>query len=82
MKLLEPIPRRVGIAVLRPRGRFRLFWFLTKPFFWALDFIGTFFGNFGVAILLFTVFVKAAFFPLANKSYKVDEPDEGACSRR
>ena len=28
------------------------------------------FGNFGVAILLVTVMVKAVFFPLANKSYK------------
>ena len=27
-------------------------------------------GNFGVAILIFTVFVKALFFPLANKSYR------------
>ena len=46
------------------------FWFLTKPFFYALDWLYWVFGNFGVAIIVFTVFVKAVFFPLANKSYR------------
>ncbi len=46
------------------------FFFLTKPFFWALSYLGRLAGNFGVAILLFTVLVKLVFFPLANKSYE------------
>ena len=46
------------------------FWFFTKPIFFALDWLNTLFGNFGVAILVFTIFVKALFFPLANKSYR------------
>ena len=46
------------------------FYFITRPMFWLLDLIYSFVGNFGVAILLITVIVKAAFFPLANKSYK------------
>jgi YidC/Oxa1 family membrane protein insertase len=46
------------------------FWFFTKPFFYALDWLNWMFGNFGVAILVFTVCVKAAFFPLANTSYR------------
>ncbi len=37
--------------------------------FRLLDIIYKFVGNFGVAILIVTVLVKAAFFPLANKSY-------------
>ncbi len=45
------------------------FYFITKPLFWLIDFIFKFVGNFGVAILIVTVLVKAAFFPLANKSY-------------
>ncbi|SNY90455.1 protein translocase subunit yidC [Cohaesibacter sp. ES.047] len=45
------------------------FYFLTKPMFAAIDFLYGVFGNFGVAILLITVIVKAIFFPLANKSY-------------
>ncbi|MCH7931036.1 MAG: membrane protein insertase YidC [Proteobacteria bacterium] len=44
--------------------------FLTKPIFYAIDQFNRWFGNFGVAILLLTVLIKAAFFPLANKSYK------------
>jgi YidC/Oxa1 family membrane protein insertase len=45
------------------------FYFITKPMFLALDFFFHLFGNFGIAILLVTVLVKLAFFPLANKSY-------------
>ncbi len=46
------------------------FFFITKPMFLLIDWLYRLFGNFGVAILLVTVLVKAAFFPLANKSYK------------
>jgi YidC/Oxa1 family membrane protein insertase len=46
------------------------FAFLTKPMFWLLDRIHSLVGNFGLAILIVTVLVKLAFFPLANKSYE------------
>jgi YidC/Oxa1 family membrane protein insertase len=46
------------------------FHFITKPMFWLIDTLYKFFGNFGLAIIATTVVVKAAFFPLANKSYK------------
>ena len=46
------------------------FWFLTKPLFWLLEFIKSYVGNFGVAILIVTVIVKLLFFPLQNKSYE------------
>lgn len=49
---------------------FGWFYFLTRPFFFAIDWLFQITGNFGIAILIFTVFVKAAFFPLANKSYR------------
>ena len=45
------------------------FYFLTKPLFYALDFVNGIFGNFGVAILVVTVGVKLIFFPLASKAY-------------
>ncbi|HEY7247014.1 MAG TPA: membrane protein insertase YidC [Xanthobacteraceae bacterium] len=45
------------------------FYFITKPMFFALDWIYHVVGNFGVAILIVTVIIKAIFFPLANKSY-------------
>ncbi|MBI2717963.1 MAG: membrane protein insertase YidC [Rhizobiales bacterium] len=46
-------------------------WFkpLTKPMFYLLEWLKSLVGNFGIAILLATVLVKAAVFPLANKSY-------------
>ena len=49
---------------------FGWFHFLTKPIFYALIYIHEVVGNFGIAILLLTVGVKLAFFPLANKSYR------------
>jgi YidC/Oxa1 family membrane protein insertase len=45
------------------------FEFITKPMFYLLDFLNGLTGNFGVAILMATVLVKLAVFPLANKSY-------------
>jgi YidC/Oxa1 family membrane protein insertase len=45
------------------------FYFITKPLFLLMDFIFRWTGNFGVAILIVTVLLKGAFFPLANKSY-------------
>jgi YidC/Oxa1 family membrane protein insertase len=46
------------------------FYFITKPLFRLIDLIYRYVGNFGVAILIVTVLVKAAFFPLANQSYR------------
>jgi YidC/Oxa1 family membrane protein insertase len=46
------------------------FWFLTKPFFWVLEFFHGWTANFGIAILLLTVVVKVIFFPVVNKSYE------------
>ncbi len=43
--------------------------FLTRPIFWILEFFYNWVGNFGVAILMLTVVVKLALFPLANKAY-------------
>jgi YidC/Oxa1 family membrane protein insertase len=45
------------------------FYFITKPLFNVIDYFYRLVGNFGVAILIVTVLIKLAFFPLANKSY-------------
>jgi YidC/Oxa1 family membrane protein insertase len=45
------------------------FYFITKPMFKLMDFFFRYFGNFGVAILMTTIVVKAIFFPLASKQY-------------
>lgn len=45
------------------------FWFFTKPIFYCLDYLNALLGNFGLAIIAFTVCAKALFFPLAAYSY-------------
>jgi YidC/Oxa1 family membrane protein insertase len=59
-----------GIPLFEYSIDFGWFWFLTKPIFRILLVLEQFLGNFGVAILLFTLGVKLLFFPLANKSYQ------------
>ena len=45
------------------------FFFLTRPIFFVLNYFGNLTGNFGVAILLLTLVVKALMFPLANSAF-------------
>ncbi|MGH6816561.1 MAG: membrane protein insertase YidC [Hyphomicrobiaceae bacterium] len=45
------------------------FFFITKPLFSLMSWLYGLVGNFGIVILIVTVLVKLAFFPLANKSY-------------
>jgi YidC/Oxa1 family membrane protein insertase len=68
--LLDRYAERLGIPDFDKAVDFGWFYFLTKPFFHALHWLARMTGNYGVAILLFTLALKAAFFPLANKAYK------------
>lgn len=45
-------------------------WFIAKPLFWFLDKIHSVTGNWGVAIILVTVCLKAALFPLSAAGYR------------
>ncbi len=49
---------------------FGSFYFLAKPMCLVVNYLFHATGNFGVAILIFIIFVKALMFPLANKSFK------------
>ena len=49
---------------------FGWFWFFTMPFFYLLHFLAATVGNFGVALILMTLIVRSAVFPLTNISYK------------
>ena len=44
--------------------------FIAKPLFWLLQFLHGLVGNWGWAIVLLTILIKAAFFPLSAASYK------------
>jgi len=45
-------------------------WWIAQPLFWLLTKIHSFVGNWGVAIILLTVLIKAAFFKLSATSYR------------
>ena len=46
------------------------FYFFTKPLFFVIDYLFKFSGNFGIAIVLITLAIRALFFPLANFSFR------------
>jgi YidC/Oxa1 family membrane protein insertase len=70
VKVLTGYSEKLGILLFDRAIDFGYLYFLTKPFFYVLDFLFDFLGNFGLAILGVTVMVKLVFFPLANKSYR------------
>jgi len=70
VRLLDGYSDDLGVVNFDLSVDFGWFYFLTKPIFFAIDYFNDWLGNFGLAILLLTVLIKAAFFPLANKSYK------------
>jgi len=70
VRLLDEYESRLGINQFDLAIDFGWFYFLTKPIFYILEFFHRHLGNFGLAILLLTVLVKLAFYPLANKSYR------------
>jgi YidC/Oxa1 family membrane protein insertase len=49
---------------------FGWFYFLTKPLFFLLETLHRVLGNFGLAIIALTIFVKTLTFPLAYKTFK------------
>lgn len=68
--IVEDYQSRFGIKQFDLMIDWGWFYFITKPLFYLIDWLYKLLGNFGLAILATTVLVKAAFFPLANKSYE------------
>jgi len=70
MTLIEAYGEKLGTKQFDLLIDWGWFYFITKPLFKLLHWLSQLLGNYGLAILATTVLVKAAFFPLANKSYE------------
>lgn len=67
---LNEYQKQLGVDNLDYAVDFGWFWFFTKPFFYALHYIGLWVGNMGVAIILLTCVIRMAVFPFTNLSYR------------
>lgn len=45
-------------------------WFIAQPIFWLLEHIHSLLGNWGWSIIVLTIIIKLAFFPLSAASYR------------
>lgn len=70
IKLLDEYVKNENIAKFDLAVDFGWYYFLTKPFFYILDFLYRFIGNMGWAILLFAALLRLCMFPIANKSFE------------
>ena len=70
VSLIEAYSEKLGAKQFDLMIDWGWFYFITKPLFKLLHWLSQLLGNYGLAILATTVLVKAAFFPLANKSYE------------
>ena len=70
IKLLDKYVKSNNIPKFDLAVDFGWYYFLTKPFFYILDFLYHIIGNMGWAILLFAALLRLCMFPVANKSYE------------
>jgi YidC/Oxa1 family membrane protein insertase len=68
-QLLQAYEDKAGVPNFHYAIDWGWFWFFTQPIFYVLDFFSHYM-NMGLAILLLTVTIKLAFFPLADASYR------------
>jgi YidC/Oxa1 family membrane protein insertase len=59
----------VGVG-LEEAVSFGIFALLARPLVWILEFFQTFAQNYGVSIILLTILIRIAFFPLATKQFR------------
>ena len=64
-KVLEKIAPALELTV-----DYGVLWFIAKPIFWLLDLIHSAVKNWGWAIIIVTILIKAMFYPLSAMGYK------------
>ena len=70
VKLLDAYSEQYNISNFDLAVDFGWFYFLTKPFFYTLNWLSKYLGNFGLAIIAFTILMRLILFPLAHASFK------------
>lgn len=70
MRLLDAYEKDLNIPRFDLVVDFGWFYIITKPFFYMLTWIGHHVGNFGLAILLFTLLIRGGMYPVAAQSYR------------
>lgn len=70
LKLIEDYKHRYSIPLFDRSVDFGWLYFITKPIFLLLNYFYSLTSNFGYAILVLTLFIKALLFPLAYKGFK------------
>jgi YidC/Oxa1 family membrane protein insertase len=67
--VLARYENEAGIERLTMAIDWGMFWFMTRPFFAALHFFYGLVGNYGLAIMIVTLLIKAVLFPLNNRAF-------------
>lgn len=77
LSILDDYQEQLGVDRLELAIDFGMLYFLTKPLYHVLAYLGNYLHNqydlhisFGIALLLLTVLVRGLTFPLQNKSYR------------
>ena len=70
IRLIDRYARKFQIEKFDLSIDFGWYYFLTKPFFYILDYLYNLIGNMGWAILVFAALLRLIMFPIASKSYE------------
>lgn len=70
LRILDGYEPEIGLEHFDLAVDFGWFYFLTKPLFYALEYLHQVLGNLGLAILVLTVLFRVCLYPMATKSYR------------
>ena len=70
VSVIDGYAKKLGIDKFDLAIDWGWFYFIVKPLFFAIDYFFKISGNFGIAIILITMCIRLAFFPLANYSFR------------